>query len=353
MTHHKMTKEKLPLISVISPVYNTQDYLPASIESILNQTYPNWELIFIDDGSSDCSAEIIRRYAVEDSRIKLVQSENHGQGYERNRGLEMAQGKYVMFFDSDDCLEAAAMELAVTRLESEKTDFAVFDWYKYYPFDGTAEYNEQDAVFAEEKLKQSGCLKLLKTNPIYSMNQMFRTDFLRANDVRFGEGYIYEDWEFWIKAVLSAESVSLIHLPLYRLTANLGSSTRTRYDTDWHCSSFIKAMDACLKLLKQFSEKIGNREKYDILLGLYYKFGHYYSQRTPARYKEKFLREYVDRMSNMGQIMDFEDGRMFSFLLKCDAFSKKKYLLIKLAILYSTEYKPMFIKLYTPNKKEV
>ena len=215
--------EELPLISVISPVYNTQDYLPISIESIINQTYPNWELILIDDGSSDNSTEIIKRYAATDSRIKLIQNENHGQGYERNLGLRIASGKYVMFFDSDDYLRSEAMDLAVTRLEREKTDFIVFDYYYYSPISRAVSYHRTDAYFAQKKLERSECLQLLKVEGFYSMNKMFRMDFLKKNAVSFGEGYIYEDSEFGIKAILSAESVSLIHSPLYRITVNTSS----------------------------------------------------------------------------------------------------------------------------------
>ena len=332
--------EELPLISVISPVYNTSDYLPVSIKSIQNQTYPNWELIFIDDGSSDCSAEIIRRYAVEDSRIKLIQSENHGQGYERNRGLEMAQGKYVMFFDSDDYLEDITMDLAVTRLERENTDFVVFDWYSYRAIAGTVKYDNKDSFFSQKNLENAECLQLLKTKIFYSQNKIFRTDFLRTNEIRFGEGYIYEDIEFNIKAILSAESVSLIHSPLYRITINSNSSTRTKIDTDWHCSSFIKAMDATLKLLEEFDEKIDDRSRYDVLLYLYRKFIIYYSSRTPERYKRKFLEEFVDNASRLGRLTGFGEDRGFSFLLKHDAFVEKRYLFFQSKLLYSLKFKP-------------
>ena len=108
--------EELPLVSIISPVYNTEAFLPIAIESIINQTYPNWELVFIDDGSTDNSAEIIKRHMLSEPRIRLIQNENHGQGYERNKGLDIANGKYVLFFDSDDFLEYIALDLAVTKL---------------------------------------------------------------------------------------------------------------------------------------------------------------------------------------------------------------------------------------------
>ena len=331
--------EELPLISVISPVYNTQDYLPISIESIINQTYPNWELILIDDGSSDNSTEIIKRYAATDSRIKLIQNENHGQGYERNLGLRIARGKYVMFFDSDDYLRSEAMDLAVTRLEREKTDFVVFDYYYYSPVSRAVSYHRTDAYFAQERLEGSECLQLLKVEGFYSINKMFRMDFLKKNAVSFGEGYIYEDSEFGIKAILTAESVSLIHSPLYRITVNTSSSTRTRYDTDWHSSSFIKSMDASVKLLNE-SKKSDDRSRYDTLLYLYRKFIIYYSNRIPNRCKREFLKGFANCASALGQVTDFGEARMLSFLIRHDVFLKKKYLFFQSALLFSTKLKP-------------
>ncbi len=331
--------KELPLISVISSVYNTQDYLPISIESIINQTYPNWELILIDDGSTDNSTEIIKRYTATDSRIKLIQNENHGQGYERNLGLRIASGKYVMFLDSDDYLRSETMDLAVAKLEREKTDFVVFDYYYYNPISRAINYHSADPYFAEKKLGKSECLQLLKAETFYSMNKMFRIDFLKKNSVTFGEGYIYEDIEFWGKAALSAENVSLIHSPLYRITINASSSTKTKYDTDWHSSSFIKAMNASVKLLNE-SEKIDDRSRYNTLLYLYRKFVIYYSKRTPNRYKRKLLVGFADNASSLGQLTDFGEARMFSFLIRHDAFVKKKYLFFQSALLYSLTLKP-------------
>ncbi|GET12936.1 hypothetical protein SN811_14360 [Ligilactobacillus agilis] len=89
-------------ISIIVPVYNVEGYLPACLESILAQTFSDFEVILINDGSTDRSAKICREFAQKDERIRLVTQENKGQALTRNRGLDYAQGEYITFVDADD-----------------------------------------------------------------------------------------------------------------------------------------------------------------------------------------------------------------------------------------------------------
>ncbi len=333
--------EALPLVTIISPVYNTETFLSVGIESIIKQTYPNWELIFIDDGSNDHSVEIIERYMISDSRIHLIKHKNHGQGYERNRGLEAAQGKYVMFFDSDDYLKPETLDLAIAKLEREKTDFVVFDICFYYPMGQKTVYNDKYAFFAKKKLETTECISLLKINAFFTQNNVYRTSFLRENKIRYGEGYIYEDIEFWVKAVLSASSISLIHSPLYRLTINPTSSTRTKMGTDWHCHSFVLAVESVIKILNQYHNKTSNQVKYYLLMYFYNKFVFYYTVRTPDHFKKKFITEFMDKMSNLGEVTDLKRNQMISFFIQHDVFLKKKTYLFKLAVFYSAKGKSL------------
>ena len=136
----QVNNEPTPLVSVIMPVYNTQDYVSISIQSILNQTYQNFEIICVDDGSTDRSAEIIQKFMCEDSRIRLIQIENHGQGYARNLALKEAKGEYIMFMDADDFIEDVTFDLAVTRAEHDHSDMVLFDWRYYNPISHTSRY---------------------------------------------------------------------------------------------------------------------------------------------------------------------------------------------------------------------
>ena len=121
-------------------------------------------------------------------------------------------------------------------MEREKSDFVIFDYYYYKPTGKIKNYSGKDAFFTKKKLVFDECLSLLRLDSMFTQNKIYRMDFLKSNAIKYGEGYIYEDMEFWIKAVLSAKCVSLIHSPLYRLTINPTSSTQTMHDSDRHCS---------------------------------------------------------------------------------------------------------------------
>ena len=110
-------------ISVIVPVYNAANYIAKCIQSVQNQTFSSWELILIDDGSQDNSLDIIRRFAIEDDRIKVIHQENSGAGMARNNGIENAIGDYIVFLDSDDYISEKYLSL----LSSHNEDVVFID----------------------------------------------------------------------------------------------------------------------------------------------------------------------------------------------------------------------------------
>ena len=99
-----------PLVSIITPVYNAEKYLKTCIDSVLKQTYTNWELILVNDGSTDGSLDIIKQYAQLDVRIKYIDKINEGPSLSRKSGTEQAKGKYIQYLDSDDFLQENAIE---------------------------------------------------------------------------------------------------------------------------------------------------------------------------------------------------------------------------------------------------
>lgn len=117
-------------ISVIVPVYNTENELSRCLKSIVNQTYPNLEIICIDDGSTDGSGQIIDGFAAQDERVKAIHKINGGESSARNAGLKMSTGEYFAFCDCDDWLEPDMYEVLVAILENEKVDLAAASWYK-------------------------------------------------------------------------------------------------------------------------------------------------------------------------------------------------------------------------------
>lgn len=114
------------IISIIVPVYKVEQYLPKCIESILSQTYPNWELLLIDDGSPDNSGKICDEYAQKDERIRVFHKENGGVSSARNLGLDYAKGDYVMFVDSDDWISNNCLQVCFDEIKKDKLDALQF-----------------------------------------------------------------------------------------------------------------------------------------------------------------------------------------------------------------------------------
>ena len=129
------------MISVIVPVYNLENYLNRCIDSVLRSTYADFELILIDDGSTDASPRICRDYAGRDNRVRLLRQENRGVSAARNRGLEVCRGEWVVFVDGDDCISEDFLEL-IARESGRNPDLMLFDFTE----EGTAPVDRKSVV---------------------------------------------------------------------------------------------------------------------------------------------------------------------------------------------------------------
>ena len=114
-----------PKISIIVPIYNVELYLPRCIDSVLSQSFSDFELVLINDGSTDQSGDICDEYATKDSRIKVIHQDNKGVSYARNRGLDVATGEYIAFVDPDDYIDGRMYEILVRKIEEVKADIAI------------------------------------------------------------------------------------------------------------------------------------------------------------------------------------------------------------------------------------
>lgn len=119
--------EMNPKVSVIIPVYNAEKYLRQCLDSVVNQTLRDIEIICVDDGSPDSSLSLLQKYASGDNRIKILQQENSGAGIARNKGLAMASGKYILFLDSDDFFELDLCENLFYQAEKTEADIILYD----------------------------------------------------------------------------------------------------------------------------------------------------------------------------------------------------------------------------------
>ena len=143
-----------PLISIIVPVYNTAVFLENCINSLLNQTYCNLEIILVDDGSTDESLEICQKYEKNHSQIKCIHIDNHGVSYARNIGLSVARGEYIGFVDSDDWIEPNMYSTLYRGMVSNNVQLASCTFFNDFTNNQQVEYNQQDmnATKVEEQV---------------------------------------------------------------------------------------------------------------------------------------------------------------------------------------------------------
>lgn len=167
--------------SIIVPVYNSANFLPDCLAGVKNQSFDDWELIFIDDGSTDGSRTILDGYARSDDRIHVFHQENSGQFFAREKGIAMSKGEYILFLDSDDDLMPDCLEKLYEVICESKPDMIMFAYRVSY--DDGKEDIERGMIFSEKKKShQNGSVKILyQTTPLMRCGRrLFAESFLRA-----------------------------------------------------------------------------------------------------------------------------------------------------------------------------
>ena len=221
------------ILSIIIPVYNSQDYLEECIESLINFKEENIEIILIDDGSTDLSSKICDDYAIKDKRIKVIHKKNSGVSDARNKGIECSIGKYVMFVDSDDVLDLNWERIL-------KPDMAKDIYYITKNIEDNASVVEMLNYiigFNDKNLCFAG-----------PFSKIFKTDFLRENQIKFNNELINgEDMLFNVNALLKCNSFEIINDSYYQYRNFQGSATK-RFDE---------------KIIQ--SDKVFHKELYNIL----------------------------------------------------------------------------------------
>jgi len=203
-------------ISIIIPMYKVEEFLPACIDSAINQTYKNLEIILVDDGSPDNCGKIADEYAAKDSRIKSLHKPNGGLSDARNFGMEYATGDYLMFADSDDMLIENACEVLVSKIEAENADYVIGNYINCYE-DGTLWANP---VFNEEKYKEFRLDIKDYKDSFFIMNsgvwnKIYRRDFIERLSLKFEIGLPAEDAIFTTYCFMKSSKVFYIPDKVY------------------------------------------------------------------------------------------------------------------------------------------
>ena len=211
--------ENSGLISVIIPVYNVEEYLRECIDSVLSQTYENYEIILVDDGSTDNSGKICDEYAEKNNKITVIHKENGGLSDARNTGLSLANGEYIYFLDSDDYIIPETFAELVSAIKKDNSDFVFFDAKSFE--DENKSFNIEQRYVRKKKYetaKGEEVLTQLLNNKEYHSSVplcFIKKELLEKEKLNFINGIFYEDTIFTYKLFMLASSVSYCSKPLY------------------------------------------------------------------------------------------------------------------------------------------
>lgn len=222
-----------PFFSIIVPVYKVEKFLEQCVQSVLTQTYKDFELILVDDGSPDECPRMCDEYATNDCRVKVIHKKNGGLSDARNKGLSAATGVYILFLDSDDFwLDNKALEKIKNRLDEINVDVLIFGMQKYYQKDNSfsaARVPSCDKVFES----QTQVTKQMMEQNIFvacAWDKVVRHSYIRKNDMSFVKGQLSEDIEWCCRLLLGNPSMGILGEAFYvyrqqnenSITANIG-----------------------------------------------------------------------------------------------------------------------------------
>ena len=206
--------------SIIVPTYNREKYIIKCIDSVLDQTYDNFEVIIIDDGSTDNTENLVKKY--QDKRIKYFKNENHGIGYSRNFGINKAKGDYIFFLDSDDYLEENMLEEVLNNIKNH--DILIFNYKEIYEVDNHILLNGFDEFSDYTLEKHPELINKINLGPC---NKVFSTKLFKDKENRFPEDIKYEDFPLIIKLFKEAVKIKSCGLYLTNVAVHKGGETLT------------------------------------------------------------------------------------------------------------------------------
>ena len=242
--------EQMPKVSIIVPVYNVERYLRQCLDSLVNQTYQNIEIICVDDGSTDASSEILTEYALKNSKVRVIRQENSGLSAARNVGFSFATGEYVMYVDSDDWIDVCTCEKAVFKAEEHAADLVMWPYIREFP-----NRSAPKVIFSEEKTfhaaecreLQRRMVGLLGTELAHPENadalctvwgKLYLRELIAQNDIHFTDLQrigTYEDGLFNLHYLAHVKNATYIpdYLSHYRKNSGMTSKYRNKLALQW------------------------------------------------------------------------------------------------------------------------
>lgn len=335
-------------ISIIMCVYNTEKYIEKAIDSVLNQTYSNLELIIVDDNSSDSSNKIIRKKMKKDNRIILIENEkNRGLSYSRNKGLEVSTGEYIGYIDSDDYISVDFYEKLLMSIKKEKSDLAIADIKVVYEFENNRE--ELSKCF-EDKLTK---VNVINTGLAASAcNKLFKKEII--SKYKFAEGKVNEDIAVIIPAIVNSKKISYAKNVYYYYIQRNNSIQNSkfsfkRFDIFYGVDLTLERIKGC-KDYKKIKDALVFQQLIVMLIYIIPKESNFFYRQKILREYRKYIKKYNVR-SNI-YYWRFIDGQgrkhkiYFKLLVDSNEFGLNFMcnILIQLYRLYSLKIKKRIVK---------
>lgn len=240
-------------LSVIVAAYNVEKYIDKCLNSLVNQTYKEMEILVVNDGSTDNTRDIIRKYEKNYKNLKLLDKKNEGLSSARNFALKDVKTKYVTFVDGDDYLDLNTYNIGMKKIEDEESDLMIFNYKKIYP-------QKITHVKLNEKIYKKDFLKYLfsksKEADIVVWNKIFKKEIIEKNNIYFENKAYFEDTGFIFRYLYFVKNVSLINLPLYNYVQRQNSITKKFNPI------IINSFKNTYRLIKNFYIKNESYEKY-------------------------------------------------------------------------------------------
>lgn len=285
-------------VSVIVPIYNGEKQIEKCAKSILEQSYRNIELIFVNDGSTDRSLGVCAEIAKMDNRVKVLSQDNHGVSSARNKGLCNATGEYFVFVDVDDCLLPEMLSTVIDCAEHNAADVVVYGWTRYYAEDDTYENIKEEfevidnTQFAIKRILQnySAC------GGGYPWNKIWRRSSISEIQLFDEDLFYFEDLEWVVRMLLQVNKIAICPECLYQYTVHAGSVTNNPSRAEAKEISYHKAIN---KVIDSLGEVAGLqqwlKEKYapEIVNGIVH------ARRKGWTGLEKFLKEQLQDVKQL------------------------------------------------------
>ena len=233
--HNNMNGSK---VSIVVPVYNVEKYLDMCVDSLVNQTYGNLEIILVDDGSTDTSPQMCDKWAENDSRVKVLHKQNEGAGIARSMGMKIAQGEYILFVDSDDYLDISTIEKCIDNAQKKNADIVVFGRknVRDTKIDEIFLYNEKKDYIGEKEIVEflSGLFNYKIGIGISVWGKLFKLDIIKKNGIDFvsERKFLSEDALFILSIFSYVKRLSVLPENLYYYCYNPVSLSR-KYSSDY------------------------------------------------------------------------------------------------------------------------